>query len=66
MPSKTILIAEDEGVVARDIQATLERLGYSITGTVASGEEAISMARYTHPDLVLMDIVLKGPIDGML
>ncbi len=60
-----ILVVEDEGIVARDIQATLERLGYSITGTVASGEEAINMARYNHPDLVLMDIVLKGPIDGI-
>ncbi len=65
MRSKTILIAEDEGIVARDIQATLERLGYSITGTAASGEEAVNMARYNHPDLVLMDIVLKGSIDGI-
>ncbi len=60
-----ILVVEDEGIVARDIQATLERLGYSISGTAASGAEAINMARYNHPDLVLMDIVLKGPIDGI-
>ncbi len=60
-----ILVVEDEGIVARDIQATLERLGYSISGTAASGEEAINMVRYNHPDLVLMDIVLKGQIDGV-
>jgi len=65
MNTPFILVVKDEGIVARDIQATLERLGYRITGAVASGEEAITMARYTHPDLVLMDIVLKGALDGI-
>ncbi len=65
MPKNKILVVEDERIVAKDIQTTLERLGYSITGAVASGKDAITMARHTRPDLVLMDISLKGPIKGI-
>ena len=65
MLKHNILIVEDEGIVARDLQLTLERLGYRVAGTTASGEVAIEMARCHLPDLVLMDIVLKGQLDGI-
>ena len=60
-----ILVVEDESLVARDIQNMLRSLGYEVTGVIASGEQAIQKASATTPDLVLMDIVLKGEIDGI-
>ncbi len=60
-----ILVVEDESLVARDIQNMLRSLGYEVTGVVASGEQAIQKAAASVPDLVLMDIVLKGDIDGI-
>lgn len=59
-----ILIVEDEGIVAKDIKKRLENLGYTVPAIVPSGEEAIRAAK-ENPDLVLMDIVLKGDIDGI-
>lgn len=64
MPEIRILIVEDEGIVAMDIQNRVRRLGYSVSAVASSGEEAIEQAAETHPDLVLMDIVLKGMMDG--
>jgi PAS domain S-box-containing protein len=63
--SAQILVVEDEGIVAKGIQADLESLGYSVPVTASSGEEAIRQAEGTHPDLVLMDVVLKGQMDGI-
>ncbi|HNX49253.1 MAG TPA: sigma 54-interacting transcriptional regulator [Thermoanaerobaculaceae bacterium] len=60
-----ILIAEDEGIVARDIESRLELLGYEPVGWVVSGEEAIRAAEELRPDLVLMDIRLQGMVDGI-
>ena len=60
-----ILVVEDESLVARDIQNMLRSLGYDVTGVVSSGEQAIQKAAASVPDLVLMDIVLKGEIDGI-
>ena len=60
-----IMVVEDESIVAKDIQNRLKRLGYKVNDIVSSGEEAISKAAETQPDLVLMDIVLKGEIDGI-
>ncbi|MEG5161168.1 ATP-binding protein [Microcoleus sp. AT3-A2] len=60
-----ILVVEDEVIVAQDIAGRLKKLGYSVTATVSSGEEAIQKAIETPPDLVLMDIVLKGDMDGV-
>lgn len=60
-----ILIVEDESIVALDIQNRLKRLGYTVTGFVASGEDAIVKAAEFQPDLVLMDIKLKGVMDGI-
>jgi PAS domain S-box len=60
-----ILIVEDEGLVAKNIQSRLKRLGYAIVALASSGEEAIRKAEETHPDLVLMDIILEGDMDGV-
>lgn len=61
----SILVVEDESIVARDIQSRLKKLGYTVTGIASSGEEAIKKAAEKNPDLVLMDIRLKGKIDGV-
>lgn len=60
-----ILVVEDEVIVAEDIAGRLKKLGYVVTATVSSGEEAIQKATENPPDLVLMDIVLKGEMDGV-
>jgi PAS domain S-box-containing protein len=62
---KQILIVEDEGLIAADIQRRLERLGYSVPAIAHTGEEALRCARSTPFDLVLMDIRLKGDMDGV-
>lgn len=63
--SKHILIVEDEGLIAADVQKKLQRLGYPIPAVAQSGGEAIRRARSTPFDLVLMDIRLKGDMDGI-
>ena len=60
-----LLVVEDEVLVARDIQARLQRMGYEVVGTVARGEDAVSTALAESPDLILMDINLKGEMDGI-
>lgn len=60
-----ILIVEDEGIIAQDIQATLEKLGYEVPAIAVVGEEAIVKAIDLKPDLVLMDIALWGGMDGV-
>jgi PAS domain S-box-containing protein len=65
MVETRILVVEDESVVAKDIQWSLKGLGYAICGWASSGEEAIQKARDLKPDLVLMDVVLKGEMDGI-
>src|SRR5579863_5321649 len=64
-PSAGILLVEDERIVALDIAGTLSELGYSVVGSVSSGEAAIDQAVQLRPDLVLMDIRLQGEIDGI-
>lgn len=64
-PQTSVLIVEDENIVARDIQNTLKHLGYTVAGIAATSEEAIQKAGATRPDLVLMDIMLKGYQDGV-
>jgi PAS domain S-box-containing protein len=60
-----ILVVEDERIVAEDIKRSLQNLGYMISAVVSSGEEAIQKIEDKTPDLVLMDIVLKGDMDGI-
>lgn len=64
-PQPRILIVEDESIVALDIQNRLRRLGYSVPGFVATGAQAIAKTAELEPDLVLMDIKLKGEMDGI-
>ena len=65
MPDLQIMVVEDESIVALDIQHRLKKLGYTITGVVSSGEEAVVLAGETQPDLILMDIMLEGSMDGI-
>lgn len=65
MVQAKVLVVEDEVIVAKTIASQLSQLGYLVIGTVSSGMAAIATARETHPDLVLMDIVLHGDIDGI-
>lgn len=65
MSPARILIVEDEGIIAQDLEATLEKLGYEVSGIAVVGEEAIEMAAELQPNLVLMDIVLWGGMDGV-
>ncbi len=60
-----ILIVEDEAIVAFDLKSGLEKLGYTVLAQVNSAEKALEMIEQDPPDLVLMDIVLKGKIDGI-
>jgi two-component system cell cycle sensor histidine kinase/response regulator CckA len=60
-----ILIVEDENIVAMDLAVTLRRLGYDVIGTENNGISAIQSAAAAKPDLVLMDIRLKGAMDGI-
>ncbi len=61
-----ILIVEDETIVARDIQTQLQGLGYEPVGYATRGDNAIAMTDELRPDLVLMDIQLSGPMDGIM
>jgi len=65
MASVNILVVDDERIVALDIQHTLERLGYCVAGVVGTGREAVEAAKELKPELVLMDIRLKGGMDGI-
>lgn len=60
-----ILVVEDEAIVAADLEDRLTRMGYDVVGTAESGEEAIQKTRDLKPDLVFMDIMLKGAMDGI-
>ena len=60
-----VLVVEDEAIVAMDISASLRVLGYEVEGPASTGEEAIALALRTRPDLVLMDIMLRGGMDGV-
>lgn len=65
MPTTQVLVVEDENIVARDILTMLKGLGYGVAAVASSGREAIEKAAAKQPDVVLMDIVLKGAIDGV-
>ncbi len=65
MTKARILIVEDEYVIAENMQAKLEKEGYIVCGIAPSGKRAIQKAKTEKPDLVLMDIMLRGSMDGI-
>ena len=64
-PLKRIMIVEDESVIALDIIASLTKLGYDVAGVAASGDSALRKIQSSRPDLILMDIHLKGEMTGI-
>jgi diguanylate cyclase (GGDEF)-like protein/PAS domain S-box-containing protein len=65
MNNERILIVEDEKIIAIDLQRRLERFGYAVVGMAGDGESAVSMALELLPDIILMDIMLGGKMDGI-
>lgn len=65
MAKVRVLVVEDESIVAKDIQNTLKRLGYQVTATVSNGNKAIESIEENRPDIILMDIMLKGQTTGI-
>lgn len=65
MAHAKILIVDDEAVVAEAIRRQLRSLGYLVVGVVPTGSEAVQLAGEQRPDIILMDIKLKGPMDGI-
>lgn len=65
MAKARILVVEDEFLVAHDISNMLIELGYEVAAIVSSAEDALAVIRNRAPDLILLDIRLKGPIDGI-
>ena len=65
MTEKQLLIVEDEIIVAEDIRRSAQHMGYAVLSIASSGEEAIKKAQELNPDLVLMDIMLNGEMNGI-
>lgn len=65
MVSARVLVVEDEAIVAMGIKHKLENMGHTVVEMVASGENAIRAAKEHYPDIILMDIVIKGDMDGI-
>jgi two-component system, response regulator PdtaR len=65
MTGEKILIVEDNAIVALETKERLKKLGYTIAGVVGTGMDAIAKVRASCPDLILMDINLKGSMDGI-
>ena len=65
MSKTNVLVVEDENIVSKDIQHSLKKLGYNVVGAASTGEKAITLAHETTPDVVLMDIMLKGDMNGI-
>ena len=61
-----VLVVEDEMIVSLELQDRLKSLGYNVCGDASSGEDALLRIEKFRPDVVLMDIMLKGPIDGVM
>lgn len=65
MSKTNVLVVEDESIVSKDIQHSLKKLGYHVVGAASMGEKAIELAQELKPDIVLMDIMLKGEMNGI-
>lgn len=64
-PIKKILIVEDDMIISLVVENMIKKLGHNLVGKAASGEDAIKLAEEHKPDIILMDIRLKGDIDGI-
>ncbi len=60
-----VLIVEDEAIFAMSMQRVLTMLGYEVCGPISTGEEAVSWSKKENPDLIIMDVSLKGQMDGI-
>lgn len=65
MDKTKILVVEDEIIVAMELKIYLETMGYHVVAIAATGEEAIEVALKENPDIILMDIMIKGNMDGI-
>lgn len=65
MKNAGILIVEDERIIALDLRSKIVKLGYTVLALAHSGRDAVRLAGELQPDLVLMDIVLDGKLDGI-
>jgi two-component system, LytTR family, response regulator LytT len=65
MAKVKVLIVEDESIVAKDIQNSLKKIGYQVTAAVSNGEKALEEIEENRPDIILMDIMLKGKMTGI-
>jgi CheY-like chemotaxis protein len=65
MPAARVMVVEDQVIVGKELRLTLENAGYKVTKLITRGEEAIRIAAAFRPDLVLMDIGLRGEMDGI-
>jgi len=65
MPDGNVLIVEDELIIAREIEHRLKELGCAVIGIAETGREALQVLEIATPDLVLMDIGLRGALDGV-
>lgn len=65
MDNIKVLVVEDESIVSKDIQNSLKKLGYLVVGSASTGLKAIELAGKTLPNVILMDIMLKGDMDGI-
>ncbi|HOF85673.1 MAG TPA: EAL domain-containing protein [Treponemataceae bacterium] len=65
MSNERVYIVEDERVVAIDLKRRLERLGYSVCGSASNGQDALSEIARLRPDIILMDVLLRGDLDGI-
>jgi len=60
-----IMLVEDEAITAMDIQRMLEKIGYNVSVTIATGEDSVNMVKSVNPHLILMDIMLSNTMDGI-
>lgn len=63
--SRSVLIVEDDFIIGLFLESILSSRGYGLAGLASRGDEAIRLARELEPDLILMDIGLAGPLDGL-
>lgn len=62
---RSVLVVEDEAIIALDLACSIEQLGYRVLGPASNGADAQRIARSEHPDLLLMDVTLQGGPDGI-